>query len=87
MQHYRCKCGKATAHTSGTPMYDCQGCKECKTTLAQSENGHKELIPHDLEDFKEIHEVDGVQKVVKHYKRCKRCDRYLPVEEENESRK
>ena len=41
----RCKCGKQTCWTSmGHP--ECQGCDECKTTLAESPAGHTTPIPH-----------------------------------------
>jgi len=46
MQHYRCKCGEATAFGSMPPT-DCQGCDKCNTTYAQSPEGHSEPKAHE----------------------------------------
>ncbi len=46
MRYMRCKCGKAECWTSmGSP--ECNGCNECKTTLAESPTGHRDLAPHE----------------------------------------
>jgi len=65
MQTLRCKCGKITGWSSmGTP--DCQGCEDCKTTLAASPEGHRELMPHDWKIY--FNDVTG-----KPYNICKAC--------------
>lgn len=45
MKYLRCKCGKREAWTTDS-SYDCQGCSECKTTLAVHSGFHKPLQPH-----------------------------------------
>lgn len=47
MQYYRCKCGKAEAHTS-MGVYPCDRCAECGSDLSQNPNNHQEPKDHDL---------------------------------------
>lgn len=65
MQHYRCKCGEATAFGS-TPPIDCQGCAKCNTTYAQSPDGHLEPKPHEW--IKKYNQNTGEP-----YEVCERC--------------
>lgn len=51
MQYRRCKCGKAWRWDSGEVVHDCQGCSECNTTFAQYPSEHRELQPHEYEDY------------------------------------
>jgi len=45
MQYYRCKCGKERVHTTmGVPGCLVSGC--CKTTFAQTPEGHFPATPH-----------------------------------------
>lgn len=65
MRHLRCKCGKITAWTSmGTQ--DCDGCEDCKTTLAGHPDNHKKLKPH-------VWKTMYNQSTGKPYKRCSKC--------------
>ncbi len=47
MQYFRCKCGKSEGWSS-MGVSRCRVCPECKSTLAQSPEGHGEPEPHDL---------------------------------------
>lgn len=47
MKHYRCKCGRAESLSDDSP-WDCEGCDECNTTLAENPSGHRTPIPHDF---------------------------------------
>lgn len=48
MQYYRCKCGTIETWSNDVPIYDCQGCTTCNTTIALTPLDHKVLIPHDF---------------------------------------
>lgn len=48
MLYYRCKCGKRTAWSS-MGVEDCNGCEECKTTLATGPDSHRPLADHKWE--------------------------------------
>ncbi len=45
MQHYRCKCGKATGFGSMS-LARCVGCDECGTTLNTHPDLHSTPAPH-----------------------------------------
>lgn len=45
MRYFRCKCGKSEA-LSSMGVNACQGCPDCKTTLAEAPSGHREIQPH-----------------------------------------
>lgn len=74
MQHYRCKCGKATGFGS-MGFQDCQGCDECGTTYAQHPDHHKKRIDHDWED--RYNSKTGKQD----RKICNRCGEMELIEE------
>lgn len=45
MKYYRCRCGKREHWNSGFPIYDCQGCRDCNTTIAGGPEGHRTPVP------------------------------------------
>lgn len=59
MQYARCQCGKVERWDSGYPIFPCQGCTDCQTTLARSQSGHSPLAPHKLQRHEEKRTVDG----------------------------
>lgn len=63
---YRCKCGKITAWSS-MGVQPCQGCEDCKTTLASHPDQHKPLEPHEEQII--YNQLTGKPD----YIRCKRC--------------
>ncbi len=66
MQFAQCKCGKCTSHHSGMPPADCQGCRECNTTLEGHPDHHKPTADHT--PVKKFDENTGEP-----YFRCGKC--------------
>jgi len=67
MNYLRCKCGKITSWSSYTSAKDCEGCKECNTTLAVDISLHKPLVDHNY--VTKYNSNTG-----KPYKVCSVCD-------------
>lgn len=45
MRYLRCKCGKHEHWNSGVRIWDCQGCRDCNTTIAGGPDGHRSPVP------------------------------------------
>lgn len=73
MRYLRCKCGKKEMWDSGYPVHDCQGCDKCKTTFAETEDGHRTLQPHIWDDHEEVKKVNGMVVEQKKYEKCSFC--------------
>ena len=77
MKYYRCKCGKKTAWST-RGVQDCEGCKECGTTLAEHPEEHKPVADHAAVVY--YRQTDGSPYLV-----CSKCSStalgYSPEEE------
>lgn len=69
MKYFRCKCGKHTAWSS-MGVAECEGCDECKTTLAESPSGHDAIAEHDWEDRWAIDEKTGERWIEQVCRKC-----------------
>lgn len=75
MIYYQCKCGEAKYYGSGMSPRDCEGCKKCGTTFAQSPTGHKSLAAHDFNDKRTIE--DGIETDESFCRKCYKARRHL----------
>ena len=77
MKYYRCKCGKKTAWST-RGVQDCEGCKECGTTLAERTKKQKPVADHAAVVY--YRQTDGSPYLV-----CSKCSStalgYSPEEE------
>ena len=67
MRYERCKCGKVESWGSISTQ-DCNGCKECKTTLASHPDNHRQLEDHDYIKVKVDSDVGEAYKII-----CSKC--------------
>ena len=68
MRHFRCKCGKQVAHSSGG-VPRCQVCSSCCSTLAEGPDQHSDPEPHQFETRVRKHEGEDLEV----WEECKRC--------------
>jgi len=73
MQYAKCKCGKRERWDSGYPIYPCQGCEDCQTTLARGPSGHLPLVPHKMQRHEEKRIIDGKEKYSRIWDGCSVC--------------
>ena len=77
MQFYRCKCGKASTHTSTGAPRSCEGCEECKTTMVAHPEEPQPLGLHDIVKTQTIVTHNGVEEANRTKYHCNRCGRRL----------
>ena len=73
MKYAKCKCGECERWDSGYPIFECQGCTKCGTTLAHGPSGHKPLKPHTWKEIVKTTKVDGKVVDEERYKVCDVC--------------